>query len=131
MDAQLTARELEDLLVESDPLVVDVRDGQSYRQRHIPGSEHVPFAEIPKESDRIAEADHVVTVCYEGIASAKAARLIASHKDFDGVVENLSGGMDAWEGPVDSGGERADTGGGASAVDEAGADAADASDPPF
>ena len=126
MDAQLTARELEDLLVESDPLVVDVRDGQSYRQRHIPGSEHVPFAEIPKESDRIAEADHVVTVCYEGIASAKAARLIASHKDFDGVVENLSGGMDAWEGPVDSDGGSAGAAGGGDAADAAGA-----SDPPF
>jgi rhodanese-related sulfurtransferase len=126
MDGQLTAREVEDLLVESDPLVVDVRDEQSYRARHIPGSEHVPFAEIPKESDRIAEADHVVTVCYEGIASAKAARLIASHKDFDGVVENLSGGMDAWEGPVDSDGASAGTSGGGGA-----ADAADASDPPF
>jgi rhodanese-related sulfurtransferase len=126
MDGQLTAREVEDLLVESDPLVVDVRDEQSYRARHIPGSEHVPFAEIPKESDRIAEADHVVTVCYEGIASAKAARLIASHKDFDGVVENLSGGMDAWEGPVDSDGASPGTSGGGGA-----ADAADASDPPF
>ena len=126
MDGQLTAREVEDLLVESDPLVVDVRDEQSYRARHIPGSEHVPFAEIPKESDRIAEADHVVTVCYEGIASAKAARLIASHKDFDGVVENLSGGMDAWEVPVDSDGASAGTSGGGGA-----ADAADASDPPF
>jgi rhodanese-related sulfurtransferase len=125
MDGQLTARELEDVLVESEPLVVDVRDEQSYRQRHIPGSEHIPFAEIPKESDRIAGTDHVVTVCYEGIASAKAARLIASHKDFDGVVENLAGGMEAWEGPVDSDGE-AGPGSGAGA-----ADAADASDPPF
>lgn len=129
MDGQLTARELEDLLVESDPLIVDVRDGQSYRARHIPGSEHVPFAEIPKESNRIAEADHVVTVCYEGIASAKAARLIASHKDFDGVVENLSGGMDAWEGPADSDGERAGAGGDAGAADAAAG--TDASDPPF
>lgn len=115
MDGELTARDLEDLLVESDPLVVDVRDGQSYRARHIPDSEHVPFTEIPKASDRIARADHVVTVCYEGVASAKAARLIASHKDFDGVVENLAGGMDAWEGPVDSDGGAAD----------------DTSDPPF
>ena len=122
MDGELTARELEDLLVESDPLVVDVRDEQSYRERHIPGSEHVPFAEIPKESDRIAEADHVVTVCYEGIASAKAARLVASHKDFDGVVENLSAGMEGWDGPVDS-----DSGGGSGTADAS----ADASDPPF
>jgi rhodanese-related sulfurtransferase len=101
MDGQLTARELEDLLVESDPLIVDVRDDQSFARAHIPGAEHVPFAEIPAASDRIAAAEHVVTVCYEGIASAKAARLIASHKDFDGVVENLAGGMEAWEGPVD------------------------------
>ncbi len=125
MDGQLTARELEDVLVESDPLVVDVRDEQSYRQRHIPGSEQIPFAEIPKESDRIAQADHVVTVCYEGIASAKAARLVASHKDFDGVVENLAGGMEAWEGPVDS----AETGEAGDATDAAAG--ADASDPPF
>ena len=113
------------MLVESDPLVVDVRDEDSYRRRHIPGSEHIPFAEIPKESDRIAEADHVVTVCYEGIASAKAARLIASHKDFDGVVENLAGGMDAWEGPVDSEAGASRDGAGDAAA------GADASDPPF
>ena len=86
---------------EDDPLVVDVRDEHSFGHAHVPGSENVPFAEIPKESDRIAAADHVVTVCYEGLASAKAARLIASHKDFDGVVENLADGMEAWEGPVD------------------------------
>ena len=108
MDGELTPRELEDRLVEDDPLVVDVRDADSYQQRHIPGSEHVPFRDIPSAADRIAEADEVVAVCYEGLASVKAARLIAAHQDFDGQVLNLDGGMEAWKGPVDSGAEDAD-----------------------
>jgi rhodanese-related sulfurtransferase len=103
MDGELTPRELEDRLVEGDPLVVDVRDGASYSEEHIPDSEHVPFAEIPAAADRIAEADEVVTVCYEGLASVKAARLIASHREFDGEVRSLEGGMEAWQGPVDGG----------------------------
>jgi len=128
MDGELTPRELEDKLVEDDPLVVDIRDEASYRQRHIPGSEHVPFAEIPSAAERIAEADEVVAVCYEGLASVKAARLIAAHEDFDGEVKNLQGGMEAWKGPVDSGGGEAD---GESGVDNPGTDTDTGTEAPF
>lgn len=129
MDGEVSPRDLEDLLVESDALVVDVRDEDSYRRRHIPGSDHVPFPEIPQESDRIAQADRVVTVCYEGIASVKAARLIASHKDFDGTVESLSTGMEGWGGPVD--GAVTDGGNGSGTGEDSRGDGSDAPDAPF
>lgn len=84
------------------PLVVDIRDGEAFADGHLPGSEHVPLADLPGEIDRIAAADHVVTVCPHGLASVKAARIVEAYREFDGTVESLAGGLEAWDGPLAS-----------------------------
>ena len=101
MDGEIGPDELATLRAEgAEPLVVDIRNPHAFRQAHIPDSENVPFQELPQAVDRVADADHVVTVCPHGKASIKAARLVAAYEDFDGTVESLAGGLEAWDGPL-------------------------------
>jgi len=102
MDGEISSEKLAEAL-ESDekPLVVDIRSATAFERGHVPGSVNVPMSQLPREVDRVADADHVVTVCPHGQASVQAARLITSFEGFDGRVESLAGGLDAWDGPLE------------------------------
>ncbi len=114
MDGEIEPADLEQL---DGARVVDIRNPDSYRRAHIPDSENVPLGELTGRVEELGDADRVVTVCPHGKASVKAARLIAAYEGFDGRVESLRGGLEAWDGPlagaaVDGGdGEHADGGG--------------------
>jgi len=110
MDGEITAAELERALDENDPLVVDIRHPQQFEREHIPGSVNIPLTELPSKIERVAGADHVVTVCPHGQASVRAARLVDSFGGFDGRVESLAEGLEGWEGPVKSDTSDAETG---------------------
>ena len=83
------------------PAVIDIRDRGAFDHAHLPGSRNVPLPEIPRQIDDFADADHVVTVCPHGKASLKAARIVEAYEGFDGTVESLAGGLEAWDGPID------------------------------
>lgn len=85
------------------PLLVDIRAAGDFAEGHLPGSLNIPMADLPREIDRIAEAEHVVTICPHGKASVKAARIIAAYRDFDGRVDSLAGGLEAWDGDLERG----------------------------
>jgi len=83
--------------------LVDVRSPADFERGHLPDSENVPLGAIAEHGDRIAERDpdRVVTICAHGIASQQAARLLAAHEAIpDDRVYNLTGGIDAWDGPL-------------------------------
>ncbi|MFB6311459.1 MAG: rhodanese-like domain-containing protein [Salinirussus sp.] len=90
---------------EDAPLLVDIRPRSAFDESHLPGSVNVPLAEIPGSIDEIASADEVVTICPHGMASVKAARIVEAYQDFDGTVSSLAGGLEAWDGPMDSSGD--------------------------
>ncbi|MFC3960320.1 rhodanese-like domain-containing protein [Halovivax cerinus] len=98
MDGETTPDELADVLAEPDDVrVVDIRTPVSFAQGHIPGSENVPFQELPQQVQDLAGAEHIVTVCPHGKSSVQAARLIASYEGCaDATVESLAGGLTAW-----------------------------------
>ncbi len=103
MDGEITSAELEALLeAEETPVIVDIRHSYEFQQSHIPGSDNIPFAELPSEIETVRGADRVVTVCPHGKASVQAARLIASFEGFDGTVESLECGLVGWEGQLES-----------------------------
>lgn len=83
------------------PVVIDIRSPSAFDGGHLPGSRNVPLPEIPRQIDDFADADHVVTVCPHGKASLKAARIVEAYQGFDGTVESLAGGLEAWEGPIE------------------------------
>lgn len=125
--------EVEPAAVDAPPAeevrIVDIRSPTAFRQGHIPGSENVPFQEIPDRVESLADADRVVTVCPHGKASVRAARLVASYEGCDATVQSMAGGLEAWDGPLESG--TAD-GGESDTRDEADSEAVDDSpDAPF
>ncbi len=101
MDGEIDPNELADVLGDDGPLVVDIRQPPSFARGRIPDSVNVPLPQLPQDVDRIADADHVVTVCPHGKASVRAARLVTAFEGFDGRVESLRGGLEAWEGPLE------------------------------
>jgi rhodanese-related sulfurtransferase len=112
MDGEIEPDALAALLEEGDPArIVDIRPPRAFRTGHIPDSENVPLARLVDDVETFAGSDHVVTVCPHGQASVKAARLIAAYGEFDGRVESLRGGLDAWAGPLTEPGSGRDAGG--------------------
>ena len=101
MDGEIDPEAVERLLASDDPpRVVDIRDPGAFERGHIPGSENVPFAQIPDRATDLAGEDHVVTVCPHGQASVQAARLIGSAAGVDGRVESMRGGLTEWDGEM-------------------------------
>jgi len=100
MDGEISPEEVEAKLGDEGLRVVDIRSPAAFARGHIPGSENVPFQELPSRVEEFADADHVVTVCPHGKASVQAARLVQSYEGTDGTVESMAGGLDAWEGPL-------------------------------
>jgi len=105
MDGEITASELEHTLAESDPLVVDIRNPRQFARERVAGSVNIPLSQLPAEVGRVADSDHVVTVCPHGKASIRAARLVESFEEFDGTVESLADGLAGWDGPTESSSE--------------------------
>jgi rhodanese-related sulfurtransferase len=104
MDDEISPEEVESLLDEADrPRIVDIRSPTEFARGHIPGSENVPFNELPDRIDEFADSDHIVTVCPHGKASVQAARLIGSYEGTAAErVESMAGGLEAWTGDLDA-----------------------------
>ncbi|MFB6168208.1 MAG: rhodanese-like domain-containing protein [Haloferacaceae archaeon] len=108
MDGEIDPDEVERLLASDDPpRVVDIRDPAAFERGHIPGSENLPFPQIPDRAADLAGEDLVVTVCPHGQASVQAARLIGSAAGVDGRVESMRGGLAEWDGELAREAERA------------------------
>jgi len=101
MDGEISKAELKAARTNGqEPLIIDIRSPMRYQQEHIEGSINIPLAQLPAEIERVADEDHVVTVCPHGKSSIRAAQLITSFEAFDGRVESLSCGLSGWDGEV-------------------------------
>ncbi|WP_255170708.1 rhodanese-like domain-containing protein [Natrononativus amylolyticus] len=98
MDGEISTDDVSDLLESgADVRIVDIRDSASFERGHIPGSENVPFNQLPARIAEFEDADRVVTVCPHGKASVQAARLIGSYEgSADATVESMAGGLEEW-----------------------------------
>ncbi len=104
MDGEIQPDRLATTLEDGEPpVLVDIRQPAAFEQGHIPGSVNLPLSELTAEIEQLEGSDHVVTICPHGQASVKAARLIAAWEGFDGRVESLAGGLQAWTGPFEEG----------------------------
>ncbi|WP_348607233.1 rhodanese-like domain-containing protein [Halobaculum rarum] len=118
MDGEITPEEVERLLAEdADVRVVDIRSPGAYTRGHIPGSENIPFNQLPTRVASLSGSERIVTVCPHGKASVQAANLIKSFEGTtDARVESMAGGLEAWGGELEAG--AADAGGDAAAADD-------------
>lgn len=120
MDGEITPDEVERLLAEdADVRVVDIRSPGAYERGHIPGSENVPFQDLPDRVASLTGSEHIVTVCPHGKASVQAANLITSFEGTaDARVESMAGGLEAWDGELAAGGAGDDEPADAAAADD-------------
>jgi thiosulfate sulfurtransferase len=80
---------------------IDVRDGASYRQGHIPGAKHIGDHNIADFVERSDKSEPVVVYCFHGNSSLGGAAHLLS-QGFEEVY-SMSGGFSAWgSGPVES-----------------------------
>ena len=110
MDGEISTDEVAASLDDEDRLrIIDIRSPGEFARGHIPGSENVPFGELPDRIEEFADADHIVTVCPHGKASVQAARLIGSYEGTtEATVESLAGGLSKWEGDLERAVEQAE-----------------------
>ncbi|AZH24497.1 rhodanese-like domain-containing protein [Haloplanus aerogenes] len=103
MDGEISTDEVAALLDSEDrPRIIDIRSPGEFARGHIPGSENVPFDQLPNRIGEFAGADHIVTVCPHGKASVQAARLIGSYEGTnDARIESMAGGLEAWDGNLE------------------------------
>jgi rhodanese-related sulfurtransferase len=104
MDGEISPADVRaELSGENPPRVVDIRSPAAFERGHIPGSENIPFGDLPDSVESLADADHIVTVCPHGKASVQAARLIKSYEGTtDARVDSMAGGLSEWPGDLET-----------------------------
>jgi rhodanese-related sulfurtransferase len=105
MDGEIDPDEVAELLASDGAglAVVDIRSKHAFDRGHIPESVNIPFEQLPNRVAELDGADRIVTVCPHGKASVQAARLVGSYEGTaNATVESMAGGLEAWEGPVET-----------------------------
>ncbi|MFN2568534.1 MAG: rhodanese-like domain-containing protein [Candidatus Dormibacteria bacterium] len=75
-------------------VLIDVREPAEYEEKHIPGSVHIPLAELPDRLGDIPVDRDVYVHCHRGGRSARAVELLRRSGRPRAI--NVSGGIDAW-----------------------------------
>lgn len=84
-------------------VVLDVRTETEFQDRHIPGSTLVPLHELEGRLNELPNSNTpIAVVCQHGQRGEAACRFLAEH-GFAPLL-NLAGGIEAWPGPLTSGG---------------------------
>ncbi len=91
----MSVSQLHGFLSSGTHVVVDIRDPESFKKSHIPGSLHLSNDSM---ADFLRDADFdapTVVCCYHGISSQQAAQFLVN-QDFTNVY-SLDGGFTGWE----------------------------------
>ena len=78
----------------TSPLVLDVRQPAEYKSGHIAGTKLIPLHELQDKITQLPKDRPIIAVCRSGSRSGRAARILT---EAGYEVENLRGGMIAWE----------------------------------
>ena len=83
-------------LINSEAVVIDLRNAEAYSRGHIVNARNIPFDEFDVNRDRVGKlkGKSVIAVCDTGISSTKAVGLLRK-SGFENVF-GLKGGMSAW-----------------------------------
>jgi hydroxyacylglutathione hydrolase len=96
---RIEAIDLEELarrLDNSDPpSVLDVRSPAEWAEGHIPGSIHIPFAQLHGRLDELPREAPIATICKAGKRSGLAASIL-QREGFEGVIHVSRGNAATW-----------------------------------
>ncbi len=80
---------------EEPPQVVDVRREAEWEEGHVPGSLHIPFAELRERLGELPRERPVATICKAGKRSGLAASIL-QREGFEGVIHVARGNAATW-----------------------------------
>lgn len=104
MVSEVSAKELEKLLYESDIELIDVREKDELNQtdgKVIPESKHIPYSELTKKLDEINYKDNIYIICRHGNSSILAGKILESYeKSQNSNIYSVKGGYLDWEGEL-------------------------------
>jgi hydroxyacylglutathione hydrolase len=75
--------------------ILDVRTPSEWKEKHLPGSVHIPLNHLEERLGELPRARGIVVYCATGYRSSVAASLLRRRAIED--VADLAGGIKAWE----------------------------------
>ena len=91
--------QLKTLLDAGQVTLLDVRTPEEVALASLPGSVHIPMAEISSRLSELDPAAPIVVLCHHGVRSEMAGRLL--ERNGFTAVSHLAGGIDAWSQQID------------------------------
>lgn len=95
----MDAPELADYLLNSTPLLLDVREPWEFDICHLADSVNIPMGEIAQHLDQIAASEQCVVLCHHGVRSMHVIQYL-QQQNIKHLI-NLDGGLDAWARQID------------------------------
>jgi len=98
--AEISPQELKRRLDAGEALqVLDVREPWERAIVHLPGTIHIPLAQVPQRLKELDPGGELVAMCKTGGRSLRVAQYLQT-AGFQRVA-NLTGGIDAWTRDID------------------------------
>ncbi|ASS99197.1 rhodanese [Geobacillus thermocatenulatus] len=95
----ITPKEVEERLRAGESLhIIDVREPEEVAAGKIPGAVNIPLGLIEFRMHELDKNEEYILVCRSGGRSGRAAEFLDSRGY---RVLNMTGGMLAWEGPIE------------------------------
>lgn len=94
---EYTTEEVEQLLKDSNKVLIDVREDEEVAAGMIEAAKHIPLGDIPDSVEGLDKDKEYIMVCRSGARSMRAAEFL-DEKGFK--VSNMKGGMLDWNGEV-------------------------------
>ncbi|MED4974225.1 rhodanese-like domain-containing protein [Geobacillus kaustophilus NBRC 102445] len=95
----ITPKEVEERLRAGESLhIIDVREPEEVAAGKIPGAVNIPLGLIEFRMHELDQNQEYILVCRSGGRSGRAAEFLDSRGY---RVVNMTGGMLAWEGPIE------------------------------
>ena len=93
---EIEASRLETMIEARTPIrILDVRNEDELKSGIIPGSLHIPLADLEKRKSELDRESEIIVYCRSGARSARAIQLLQAH-GFS-RLKNLKGGILAWK----------------------------------
>jgi rhodanese-related sulfurtransferase len=100
MNYEITPLELRELQETSEQLtILDVREPAERETASIPGSLHIPMAEVPARLQELDPEQHIIVYCHHGVRSLSVTDWL--RKQGYENAQSMAGGIDRWSLEID------------------------------
>lgn len=92
--SRISVEQAHTIIEQGEPLIVDVRDPQSYTTSHIAGAVHLDNDNVAGFLQQAARERPLIVYCYHGNSSLSAGQFL-QQQGFQQVM-SMDGGFEAW-----------------------------------